>query len=631
MNTKNIFRTLFMAVLLLVGASSAKADETTIWTGPNDPYSSINIENTKFSDITVGSKVRFYFSSLNSDYWCYKLNSNWQTNLWDNWEGESWEGAQTISKHNSTNNGIYTDLEVSREGITLLKANGLSIWQQGVVFEKITIVSGSDDSGNTGGTDDGGSTLNGEIELWAGSAYLGNYWEIKASLFAGATTTSKIRVYVDGDNRIYLVAGNNNWGKMWGNTDEFQGSPYYNSTDKCYEFTIGEFLSTIKANGLYIQSKGATITKVTLINGDGNTEEGDSGNTGGSGDVTYDVKIPDWMKTGVTVTVDREKAKANETVTLTVKPNEGYRVTWVSVQDDNYQNVNVESKGNNIYQFTMPANNVTVNVSYEEVSYSVSISSTSNGSVTANSTSVKAGETVTLTVRPDDGYELGTLSVKDANGNDIAVNNNQFTMPASDVTVSATFTPLAPPVEAVIGPTGYATFCSAENLDFRKVTGVKAYYAKEVSDGVVTLVQVTGTVAAGRGLVLVGNAGRYSVPVASSGNTISGNLLVGVSTNTNVKDANKYVLTVENSVVKFASTANQTASVPAGHAYLDLSRASSRAYSRIVVTFSGETTGIADRTLIDQEPNVYYDLRGMRVEKPTHGLYIINGKKVFVK
>ena len=29
--------------------------------------------------------------------------------------------------------------------------------------------------------------------------------------------------------------------------------------------------------------------------------------------------------------------------------------------------------------------------------------------------------------------------------------------------------------------------------------------------------------------------------------------------------------------------------------------------------------------------NVYYDLNGRRVENPTQGLYIVNGKKVFVK
>ncbi|MBO7280004.1 MAG: hypothetical protein J6V00_02450, partial [Bacteroidaceae bacterium] len=31
------------------------------------------------------------------------------------------------------------------------------------------------------------------------------------------------------------------------------------------------------------------------------------------------------------------------------------------------------------------------------------------------------------------------------------------------------------------------------------------------------------------------------------------------------------------------------------------------------------------------EDNIYYDLSGRRVENPTKGIYILNGKKVYVK
>ena len=48
------------------------------------------------------------------------------------------------------------------------------------------------------------------------------------------------------------------------------------------------------------------------------------------------------------------------------------------------------------------------------------------------------GETVTLTVTPAEGYALDTLTVKQGE-TDVTVKNNQFTMPAGDVTVSATF------------------------------------------------------------------------------------------------------------------------------------------------------------------------------------------------
>lgn len=66
-----------------------------------------------------------------------------------------------------------------------------------------------------------------------------------------------------------------------------------------------------------------------------------------------------------------------------------------------------------------------------------------HGTVTANPTSADQGDTVTLTITPDEGYTLGTLTVKDSGGNDVTVTSNAFTMPASDVTVTATFAPLA--------------------------------------------------------------------------------------------------------------------------------------------------------------------------------------------
>ena len=73
------------------------------------------------------------------------------------------------------------------------------------------------------------------------------------------------------------------------------------------------------------------------------------------------------------------------------------------------------------------------------VLYAVNIGESENGTVTADMAEAIEGETVTLTVTPAEGYELESLTVKDADGNDVEVTDNTFTMPASDVTVTATF------------------------------------------------------------------------------------------------------------------------------------------------------------------------------------------------
>ena len=71
--------------------------------------------------------------------------------------------------------------------------------------------------------------------------------------------------------------------------------------------------------------------------------------------------------------------------------------------------------------------------------YNVKIADSEHGTAAADKDKEKAGETVTLTISPDTGYELDSLSVKDSAGNDVSVNNNTFTMPESDVTVIAAF------------------------------------------------------------------------------------------------------------------------------------------------------------------------------------------------
>lgn len=72
--------------------------------------------------------------------------------------------------------------------------------------------------------------------------------------------------------------------------------------------------------------------------------------------------------------------------------------------------------------------------------YKIKINPSENGSVTASkSININKGEVITLTVNPSNGYRLKDLKVTGANGEDILVTENNFTMPASDVTVSATF------------------------------------------------------------------------------------------------------------------------------------------------------------------------------------------------
>ncbi|MDO4314393.1 MAG: YDG domain-containing protein [Oscillospiraceae bacterium] len=77
--------------------------------------------------------------------------------------------------------------------------------------------------------------------------------------------------------------------------------------------------------------------------------------------------------------------------------------------------------------------------------YSITTEKTKNGTVTTSAKSAGQGATVTITVKPDAGYELDTLRVTDRDGDRVKVTEGKngkftFTMPASKVTVEATFT-----------------------------------------------------------------------------------------------------------------------------------------------------------------------------------------------
>lgn len=141
--------------------------------------------------------------------------------------------------------------------------------------------------------------------------------------------------------------------------------------------------------------------------------------------------------------------------------------SWISVDDFtlNQDGCKLTKKdGNFQIETTNPSDitikydgdkTVTVTSASSAVNYKVTVASNiTNGTVTTSETSLAAGKTFTVTATPNDGYELDTITVKDASDNPINPNSDgSYTMPESDVTVSATF---APKPDCRLG-FGYAT------------------------------------------------------------------------------------------------------------------------------------------------------------------------------
>lgn len=87
----------------------------------------------------------------------------------------------------------------------------------------------------------------------------------------------------------------------------------------------------------------------------------------------------------------------------------------------------------------------------DTITYPIEVVSTEHGSVSASVNWAEAGSKVTLTVTPDDGWKLDSLSATDANGGklsltDLGGGKYAFTMPSAKVTVKAVFTSGAAPV-----------------------------------------------------------------------------------------------------------------------------------------------------------------------------------------
>lgn len=107
-----------------------------------------------------------------------------------------------------------------------------------------------------------------------------------------------------------------------------------------------------------------------------------------------------------------------------------------------------------------------------------------NGTVVLSATTAEAGAEITVTVTPADGYEIDTFTVKDADNADVTVTNGKFTMPAKNVTVTATFKAI--PVTYTVSGTVDA------NVDTVKLTGTdnNGVYTGVIADTAVTFSNV---------------------------------------------------------------------------------------------------------------------------------------------
>lgn len=180
----------------------------------------------------------------------------------------------------------------------------------------------------------------------------------------------------------------------------------------------------------------------------------------------------------------------------------------------------------------------------------------------------------------------------------------------------------------------WTTFSSAYNLDFSSAEGLTAYAAKydETKDAV-ALTPVT-RVAANQGLILKGKAGTtYTLSILGSRPT--GVVIVGYNQLVDCVDAvwssnreKDYFL----SDGKFVKSTNDGWVLP-GKSYLYIyGGRTNKSESPLRVYIDNTATaidGITNNRVVKDD--AYYNLQGVKVQRPQHGVFIHNGKKVVLK
>ena len=196
--------------------------------------------------------------------------------------------------------------------------------------------------------------------------------------------------------------------------------------------------TAVRLPGLTLK-KGDKVDNYTLTQP--NEEDIQTSVTINKADIEVTIK-DSYQKNSNDVAFKLEVATNLEEASVTYEVTEGMNVVsvtdegTVTISEAGEATITVSVNGGSNYNIA--TKEITINVAQV---YGITVDENlQNGTVTVDKPTAVAGETVTLTVKPDEKYDLYELIVKDESDNAIEVTDDyQFTMPESSVTITATF------------------------------------------------------------------------------------------------------------------------------------------------------------------------------------------------
>lgn len=140
------------------------------------------------------------------------------------------------------------------------------------------------------------------------------------------------------------------------------------------------------------------------------------------------------------ITINPTEAQFGATVTVTVTPDEGYILDKLTVSNG----ATVTKVNDTTYTFLVEASSYTVTATFMDPTVHITdgTAEDAHGSVSFTEDKIVLGETVTITVTPDTGYLLASITVTDSSSNEITLTEKDgaYSFIAADLTYTITAT-----------------------------------------------------------------------------------------------------------------------------------------------------------------------------------------------
>lgn len=129
------------------------------------------------------------------------------------------------------------------------------------------------------------------------------------------------------------------------------------------DLEAGTYTVEVNADNCEVFNSNITITADTATHTQTIAMTYRKSSGGDDSDPTYAIEVGKDIRNG-TVTANRRYAERGDTVTITVKPDDGFKLDDLTVTDKNGKELKLTGKGNGKYTFTMPAGKVEINAAF---------------------------------------------------------------------------------------------------------------------------------------------------------------------------------------------------------------------------------------------------------------------------